>query len=96
MGFKVYGLGYRVSGLRLRVWGLGFRVKGLGFRVRGSGFRAQCLTIIAEISSEVHCRVCENACHTIELWLAGYSGTSLIRNSEPLGPYSRTMHRALW
>ena len=23
-------------------------------------------------------------------------GTSLIRNSEPLGPYSRTMRRALW
>ena len=23
-------------------------------------------------------------------------GTSLIRNSAPLGPYSRTKHRALW
>jgi len=25
-----------------------------------------------------------------------YRGTSLIRNSDPLGPYSGTMHRALW
>jgi len=25
-----------------------------------------------------------------------YRGTSLIRNSAPLGPYSRTMPRALW
>jgi len=25
-----------------------------------------------------------------------YRGTSLIRNSALLGPYSRTMHRALW
>ena len=25
-----------------------------------------------------------------------YRGTSLIRNSNPLGPYSRTMPRALW
>ena len=25
-----------------------------------------------------------------------YRGTSLIRNSASLGPYSRTMHRALW
>ena len=25
-----------------------------------------------------------------------YRGTSLIRNSAPLGPYSRTKHRALW
>ena len=27
-------------------------------------------------------------------WL--YRGTSLIRNSAPLGPYSRTMPGALW
>jgi len=26
----------------------------------------------------------------------GYRGTSLIRNCLPLGPYSRTMPRALW
>ena len=26
----------------------------------------------------------------------GQRGTSLIRNSALLGPYSRTMHRALW
>ena len=26
----------------------------------------------------------------------GYGGTSLIRNSPPLGPYSRTKSRALW
>ena len=26
----------------------------------------------------------------------GYRGTSLIRNSAPVGPYSRTMPRALW
>ena len=26
----------------------------------------------------------------------GYRGTSLIRNRVPLGPYSRTMPRALW
>ena len=25
-----------------------------------------------------------------------YRGTPLIRNSAPLGPYSRTLHRALW
>ena len=25
-----------------------------------------------------------------------YRGTSLIKTSVPLGPYSRTMHRALW
>ena len=25
-----------------------------------------------------------------------YRGTSLIRNSAPIGPYGRTMHRALW
>ena len=25
-----------------------------------------------------------------------YRGTSLMRNSAPLGPYSRTMPRALW
>ena len=25
-----------------------------------------------------------------------YRGTSLIKNSALLGPYSRTMHRALW
>jgi len=25
-----------------------------------------------------------------------YRGTLLTRNSTPLGPYSRTMHRALW
>ena len=28
--------------------------------------------------------------------LLPYRGTSLIRNSAPLGPYSRTMPRALW
>ena len=27
---------------------------------------------------------------------AGYRGSSLMRNSAPLGPYSRTMPRALW
>jgi len=27
---------------------------------------------------------------------AGYRGTSLIRNNASLGPYSRTMHRAVW
>ena len=27
---------------------------------------------------------------------AVYRGTSLIRNSAPLGPYSRNMPRALW
>ena len=27
---------------------------------------------------------------------AQYRGTSLIRNIAPLGPYSRTMPRALW
>ena len=27
---------------------------------------------------------------------SGYRGTSLIRNSASLGPYSRTMHRTLW
>ena len=26
----------------------------------------------------------------------GYRGASLIRNRAPLGPYSRTMPRALW
>jgi len=25
-----------------------------------------------------------------------YRGISLIRNSTPLGPYSRNLHRALW
>ena len=29
-------------------------------------------------------------------WQATCRGTSLIRNSAPLGPYSRTMPRALW
>ena len=28
--------------------------------------------------------------------LTDYRGTSLIRNSAPLGPYSRSMPRALW
>ena len=28
--------------------------------------------------------------------LSLYRGTSLIRNSDPLGPYSRNMPRALW
>ena len=28
--------------------------------------------------------------------LYDYKGTSLIRNSALLGPFSRTMHRALW
>ena len=28
--------------------------------------------------------------------LGRYRGTPLIRNSAPLGPYSRTMPRALW
>ena len=28
--------------------------------------------------------------------LRGYSGTSLVRNRAPLGPYSRTVPRAIW
>ena len=32
--------------------------------------------------------------HTVQLYM--YRGTSLIRNSRPLGPYSKTLHRALW
>jgi len=31
--------------------------------------------------------------YDIEVW---YRGTSLIRKSSPLGPYSRAMSRALW
>jgi len=29
-------------------------------------------------------------------WASRYRGTSLIRNSTPPGPYSRTMPRVLW
>jgi len=43
------------------------------------------------------------ACHRFELHAAERDpsgapdrGTSLIRNSAPLGPYSKTMPRALW
>ena len=31
-----------------------------------------------------------------ELGESTYRGTSLVRNSAPPGPYSRTKHRALW
>ena len=30
------------------------------------------------------------------LWWVAYSGTSIIRNCRFLGPYGRTMPRALW
>ena len=32
----------------------------------------------------------------VTLKMQSYRGTSLIRNSAPLGPYSRTLHRVLW
>jgi hypothetical protein len=38
-------------------------------------------------------RCCTAACLCLT---PRYRGTSLIRNSAPLGPYSRTKHRALW
>ena len=34
--------------------------------------------------------------HPYPLTFQPYMGTSLIRNSAPLGPYSRTMYGALW
>jgi len=30
------------------------------------------------------------------LWFSVYRGTSLVRNSAPLGPYSKNEPRALW
>ena len=42
---------------------------------------------------------CCRCCRAPRAWgggAGGYRGTSLIRNRPPLGPYSRTMPRALW
>ena len=59
---------------------MGCGVRGLGVRVRGSRFR-----VVGEPPRSSHRRE-----------KAAYRGTSLIRNSPPLGPYSRYMPRALW
>jgi len=44
----------------------------------------------------VPCRTAGRASHAKAHHAKHYRGTSLIRNSAPLGPYSRTMPRALW
>ena len=48
-------------------------------------------------SPTFYCRQCRRHDYPIFglLTLLGYRGTSLIRNSAPLGPYSRTLPRAL-
>jgi hypothetical protein len=82
LGFRVPGLGSRVLGFGLRVSGFGFRIPGFGFRVLGFGFRSQGLALPRRPAPGVDFGV--------------YRGTSLIRNSTPLGHYGRTMPRALW
>ena len=39
--------------------------------------------------------VCEHPLHTNTAVMRGYRGASLIKSSPPVGPYSRTMPRAL-
>jgi hypothetical protein len=67
--------------------GSGFRVQGSGFRVQSSGFRVESPPFHPPMPGGIGAR----AAHGI-----GYRGTSLIRNTPLLGPYSRTLPRVLW
>ena len=73
---------------RFSVQGSGSRVQGSGLRVQvqGSGFRVQGSGFRIQDTGFVSARTRSSTCR----------GTSLIRNSTPLGPCSRTMPRALW
>ena len=77
---------FRVQGSRFRVQGSGCMVQGAGFRVQGSGDEETNATL-----PTIKWPTIKETGSTDE-----YRGTSLVRNSLPLGPYSRTMPRALW
>ena len=87
-GCRVQGAGCRVQGAGCRVQGAGCRVQGAGCRVQDAGCRVQGVllravpAIVSEKSLSVKSRT--------------YRGISLVRNSAPQGPYSRTMPGALW
>ena len=80
---------------------MGFKVEGLRFRVQGLGFGGWGKECMVWVSS-----CCNGGKRSGEVSWRGqqlqrtapnaYRGTSPIRNSAPLGPYSRTMPKALW
>ena len=83
MGFRVKGLEIRFQGFG--VLGLGFSDQGLGLRVQDLGLRVKGQWFRVE---------------GVKGWVQGsgfrgHRGSSLIRNSPLLGPYSRAMPRAL-
>ena len=79
-------MGFGVLGFGPRVGGWEFGVWGLGVRVRGLGFRDKGLG-----KPFLDCRSCTPYANP-----APYRGTSLIRSNPLLGPYRRTIPRALW
>ena len=85
-----------VQGLGFRVQGSGFRVQGSEFRVRSAlaGFRGWGLRFQGPYCWQGKLGPCCSAAFLGSISL--HMGTSLIRNSAPLAPYSRNMPRALW
>ena len=74
-------------GFRVGVWGVGFGARGLGFRVWGVGcgvWGVGCGGLILGSGADLR-----------DQRVAEGDGTSLIRNSDPLGSCSRTMPMAL-
>ena len=77
----------------MSVQGSGFRVSGFGFRVSDSEFRAPGVGFRVGTARGPHglWRVPTGGVRNASI----YMGTSLIRNNPLLGPYSRTMRRAI-
>jgi len=93
-----------VQGAGCRVQGAGCRVQGAGCRVQGAGFRVQDVVCrVKAVRETLNRGGCGWGLASHHLDRARYSrgssvtcrGTSLMKNSTPLGPYSRTMQPRL-
>ena len=85
-GFGVCETGFKIQSSGFRLQSSGFRVYDSGFRMEGSGFRVQVFRM--EI---LGCTTKASQIFTFKI----YPGTSFIKKRPPVGPYSRSMSKAL-
>ena len=105
LSFTVKGLRFRFEGSRFRVEGIRFRVEGLRFRAEGLRFRVESLgtcpsNLPAAAPASVQGFLTHKKHAEYEVKPVPPSpclqGTSHVRNTSLLGPYSRTLPRVLW
>jgi len=86
--------GWRVEGGGLRVGGLGWGAEGGGWK--SSDPEHAPVAFPNAISTRASCRRAVKVLRVLVLGIRARRGTSLMRNTPPLEPYSRTIPIILW